>query len=246
MRLLVDEHGMDVGCRPGTSRSGRCGYTNHTLLAEALEKWPLPLFGTLLPRHLEIIYEINRRFLDDVRLRHPGDDELRRAAVAHRRDGRASTCAWRTSRASAATPSTASRRCTPSCSSRPCSRDFHAVAPEKFFNVTNGVTPRRWMVLSNPRLSALHHAGASATAGSRDLETSCARLEPLADDARLPARSGGRSRPPTSARSPRCIEERTGIVVDPAVAVRHPGEADPRVQAPAPERAARRSRSTTG
>ena len=54
-----------------------CGYTNHTLLAEALEKWPLPLFGALLPRHLEIIYEINRRFLDDVRRRHPGDDAAR-------------------------------------------------------------------------------------------------------------------------------------------------------------------------
>ena len=53
-----------------------CGYTNHTLLAEALEKWPVALFGALLPRHLEIVYEINRRFLDDVRRRHPGDEEL--------------------------------------------------------------------------------------------------------------------------------------------------------------------------
>ena len=59
-----------------------CGYTNHTLLAEALEKWPVPLFGKSLPRHLEIIYEINRRFLDDVRLRNPGDDALLRR-VSH-------------------------------------------------------------------------------------------------------------------------------------------------------------------
>ena len=55
-----------------------CGYTNHTLLAEALEKWPLSLFGTLLPRHLEIVHEINRRFLDDVRQRCPADDQLLR------------------------------------------------------------------------------------------------------------------------------------------------------------------------
>ena len=75
MRLLVDEHGMawDQAWRI-TQRT--CAYTNHTLLAEALEKWPRALFGALLPRHLEIVFEINRRLLDDVRLRHPGDDEL--------------------------------------------------------------------------------------------------------------------------------------------------------------------------
>ena len=73
MRLLVDEHRW-TGIRPGRSRSRPARYTNHTLLAEALEKWPVPLFGKLLPRHLEIIYEINRRFLDDVRRNIPADD----------------------------------------------------------------------------------------------------------------------------------------------------------------------------
>ena len=66
MRLLVDEHLMDWD-QAWTITQRTCGYTNHTLLAEALEKWPLSLFGSLLPRHLEIVHEINRRFLDDVR-----------------------------------------------------------------------------------------------------------------------------------------------------------------------------------
>ena len=77
MRLLVDEHGMDWDQAWGVTQQ-TCAYTNHTLLAEALERWPLPLFAKLLPRHLEIIYEINRRFLDDLRLRYPKDDQLLR------------------------------------------------------------------------------------------------------------------------------------------------------------------------
>src|SRR4030095_16878174 len=81
MRLLVDEHqiGWDQAWK---STQNVLGYTNHTLLPEALERWSVPLFASLLPRHLEIIYEINRRFLDEVRLRYPGDDErLRRLSV---------------------------------------------------------------------------------------------------------------------------------------------------------------------
>ncbi len=73
MRLLVDEHGLPW--EPAWDVTRRTlAYTNHTLLPEALEKWGVPLFGSLLPRHLEIVYEINRRFLDEVRLRFPGDD----------------------------------------------------------------------------------------------------------------------------------------------------------------------------
>ena len=83
MRLLVDEHLMDWEQAWEVTRK-TCGYTNHTLLPEALEKWPISSFGSLLPRHLEIIFEINRRFLDEVRSRFPGDDGLVRPPVADR------------------------------------------------------------------------------------------------------------------------------------------------------------------
>src|SRR5919106_1017110 len=73
MRLLVDEHQMEWEAAWKITRN-TFGYTNHTLLPEALERWPISLFASVLPRHLEIIYEINHRFLDEVRLRFPGDD----------------------------------------------------------------------------------------------------------------------------------------------------------------------------
>ena len=81
MRLLVDIH--DIEWEEAWSITQKTlAYTNHTLLPEALEKWPLPLFAKLLPRHLEIIYEINRRFLDEVRAKHPGDDDLVSACLS--------------------------------------------------------------------------------------------------------------------------------------------------------------------
>ena len=170
MRLLVDEHLMDWD-QAWQITQRTCALHEPHAAAEALEKWPLPLFGALLPRHLEIIYEINRRFLDDVRPRHPGDDRAASAPVAHRRNGRAIRAHGAPGLRRQPCRSTASRRSTPSCSSRPCCATSTRVAPEKFFNVTNGVTPRRWMVLSNPRLSALI-TGTSATGGSPTWRTS--------------------------------------------------------------------------
>lgn len=121
MRLLVDELDLpwDLAWRV-TERT--FAYTNHTLLPEALERWPLALFGGLLPRHLEIIYEINARFLDEVRLRYLDDNA--RIARLSLIDTRAVSvmCAWRIWPVSAATPSTVWPACTRSCSSRMCSR----------------------------------------------------------------------------------------------------------------------------
>ena len=153
MRLLVDEHLMDWDQAWAITQQA-CGYTNHTLLAEALEKWPVPLFGKSLPRHLEIIYEINRRFLDDVRQRHPGDDELlRRLSLIDETGDKYVRMAHLAGVGSHAINGVAALHS--ELLKQTVLRDFYAVTPEKFFNVTNGVTPRRWMVLSNPKLSAL-------------------------------------------------------------------------------------------
>ena len=153
MRLLVDEHLMDWEKAWEITRN-TCAYTNHTLLPEALEKWPLPLFKQVLPRHLEIIYEINRRFLDEVRLRFPGDDQRpARLSLIEEAGEKYVRMAHLASVGSHAINGVAALHS--DLLKQTVLRDFFELEPEKFLNVTNGVTPRRWMVLSNPRLAAL-------------------------------------------------------------------------------------------
>ena len=234
MRLLVDEHLMNWDAAWAITQR-TCGYTNHTLLAEALEKWPLSLFGSLLPRHLEIIHEINRRFLDDVRQRFPGDDQLlRRLSLIDEDGGRSVRMAHLASVGSHAINGVAALHT--DLLKKTVLRDFHTVAPSKFLNVTNGVTPRRWLVLSNPKLTALltRHIGErwisdlEAAPGDRAARRRC----------RIPERvAQGESRQQGSAcrvhqRTHRC-DCRSGI------ALRHPGEEAARVQASAPDGAAR-------
>jgi glycogen phosphorylase len=179
MRLLVDEHLM-AWDRAWEITQRTCGYTNHTLLAEALEKWPVPLLGALLPRHLEIIGEINRRFLDEVRQRYPGDDQLlERLSLIDETGERYVRMAHLAAVGSHAINGVAALHST--LLKQTVLSDLCAMSPGKFFNVTNGVTPRRWIVLSNPRLSAL----ITRYIGDRwiaDLEHEIGRLEPLADD----------------------------------------------------------------
>ena len=143
MRLLVDEHLMDWDQAWAITQK-TCGYTNHTLLAEALEKWPLELFRKFLPRHLEIIFEINRRFLDDVRSRYPGDDALLwRLSLIDESGERYVRMAHLASAGSHAINGVAALHT--ELLKQTVLRDFYRVAPEKFCNVTNGVTPRRWI-----------------------------------------------------------------------------------------------------
>jgi len=129
-------------------------YTNHTLLPEALEKWPLEWFETLLPRHLEIIFEINRRLLDDVRRRFPGnEDRVARTSVIeegpakHVRMANLAIVGSHSTNGVAAIHSALLRSTTV--------KDLAETFPERFSNKTNGVTPRRWMLLANPALARL-------------------------------------------------------------------------------------------
>lgn len=153
MRLLVDEHRLDWD-RAWQITQNTFGYTNHTLLPEALEKWPLSLFGSLLPRHLEIIYEINQRFLDQVRMQYPGDNaRLARLSLIDESGERYVRMAHLASVGSHAINGVAALHT--ELLKQDVLRDFYELWPEKFNNKTNGVTPRRWIVVSNPRLANL-------------------------------------------------------------------------------------------
>ena len=153
MRLLMDEHSMDWD-KSWAIVHNTFGYTNHTLLPEALERWPIRLFGELLPRHLEIVYEINRRFLDDVRIKFPDDgDRLSRLSLIDESGEKYVRMANLACVGSSAINGVAALHS--ELLKQTVLKDFYEMYPEKFSNKTNGVTPRRFMVLSNPRLETL-------------------------------------------------------------------------------------------
>ena len=153
MRLLLDEHGLPWDQAWSITHQA-VSYTNHTLMPEALETWSLPLFERMLPRHLEIVYEINARFLAEVRARYPGD-EARVARMSLIDEGgerrvRMASLAVVTSHKVNGVSALHSELMV-----RTLFADFAQMWPERFLNVTNGVTPRRWLMQSNPGLSAL-------------------------------------------------------------------------------------------
>jgi starch phosphorylase len=179
MRLLVDEHDMDWATAWEVTRR-TFAYTNHTLLPEALEQWPVALFARVLPRHLEIVHEINAAFLDEVRLRFLGDNErLARLSLINEHGERYVRMAHLACVGSHAINGVAALHS--ELLKRDVLADFHAMWPEKFRNKTNGVTPRRFLALANPRLAALLDRAIGAD-WARDTERLCG-LEAHVDDA---------------------------------------------------------------
>jgi len=210
MRLLLDLHDLDWDIAWSITQKS-LAYTNHTLLPEALEKWPLPLFAKLLPRHLEIIYEINRRFLDQVRAKFPDDAaRIARVSLIDETGPHYVRMAYLATVGSHAVNGVAALHS--ELLKKTILRDFFELFPEKFFNVTNGVTPRRWVALSNPGLSKL----ISSKIGEGWLchEEELRKLEPLADNATF--RDEWRAvKHACKQQLAALIKERTGAIVNP-------------------------------
>lgn len=153
MRLLLDEKKLSWEDAWNITQK-TFGYTNHTLLPEALERWPLELFGNLLPRHLEIIFEINARFLADMRLKFPNDDaRMRRISIIGEDGDRTVQMAKLAVVGSKAINGVAELHT--QLLEQDTLHDYYEIYPERFSNKTNGVTPRRWLMLANPELTAL-------------------------------------------------------------------------------------------
>ena len=153
MRILVDKEKVEWE-KAWTITVKTFAYTNHTLLPEALEKWPVPLFERLLPRHLQIIYEINRRFLEDVARRFPGDmDRLRRMSLIEEGDPKMVRMAHLAIVGSHSVNGVSELHST--LLKEQIFRDFDEVFPDRFNNKTNGITQRRWLKKANPGLSNL-------------------------------------------------------------------------------------------
>jgi starch phosphorylase len=212
MRLLMDEHALEWEKAWQITRS-TFGYTNHTLLPEALEKWPLPLFASILPRHLEIIHEINRRFLDEVKQRFPGDGaRVARLSLIDESGEKYVRMANLASAGSFAINGVAALHT--ELLKQTVLRDFYEMSPEKFHNVTNGVTPRRWIVQCNPGLSSLI-TRSLGDSWPRNLEAELPGLERFAEEARF-QEEWWQIKTENKRRFAALIKERTGIVVDPA------------------------------
>ena len=210
MRLLIDERDFkwDEAWRITVAT---LGYTNHTLLPEALETWPLAIFAQFLPRHLQIIYEINSRFLDEVRARFPGDEaRIRRMSLIGEDGAKSIRMAHLATVGSHAINGVAAMHS--DLVKTTILKDFYELWPERFSNKTNGVTPRRFMGLANPGLRAL----LDDTIGDGwmvDLQKLRA-LEPLADDAEFGRRWRDVKRG-NKARLSDYVAKTTGVTLDP-------------------------------
>ena len=210
MRLLIDERDLDWDTSWRITVA-TMAYTNHTLLPEALETWPLAMFQRFLPRHLEIIYEINRRFLDEVRAKFPGDEaRVRRMSIIGEDGNKSVRMAHLATVGSHAVNGVAAMHS--ELVKTTILKDFYEMWPERFSNKTNGVTPRRFMGLSNPGLRALldETIGAGWMVDLSKLRA----LAPLADDPAFGQRWRAVKRE-NKARLSDYIAAHTGIALDP-------------------------------
>ncbi len=178
MRIFIDEE--DMGWDEAWDITSRCfGYTNHTVLPEALERWPVSLMERVLPRHMQIIYEINRRFLDEIEKKFPGNKELPgKLSIIEEGPEKKVRMANLSIISSFSVNGVAALHT--DILKKFLFRDFYTVFPEKFNNKTNGITQRRWLKLCNPELADL----ISSRIGDKwitDL-TKLKELIPLADD----------------------------------------------------------------
>jgi starch phosphorylase len=211
MRILLDEarltwdEAWDITVRT-------LAYTNHTLLPEALEKWPVRLFELVCPRLLEITYEINRRFLEHVRHHHPGDDaKIERTSLIEERPLRQVRMAnlavvgtHSTNGVSAIHSDLVRKQLMP---------DFAEMFPERFNNKTNGVTPRRWLLLANPALASLI-TESIGTGWVSDL-TQLRKVVRLAEDSAFQARFR-QAKLTAKTRFADWLKSATGQIIDPA------------------------------
>ncbi len=210
MRILLDE--AHLGWEEAWDLTQRTlAYTNHTLLPEALEKWPLAWFEVMLPRHLEIIFEINRRLLDDVRARFPGDDArcervslIEEGPVKHVRMAHLAIVGSHSTNGVAAIHSRLLRTTTV--------KDLAEMFPARFSNKTNGVTPRRWLLLANPALARIITEAVS-DGWITDLGQ-LSMLRPLADNKEFQADFCGAKRA-TKAQFADWLKASAGLTVDP-------------------------------
>ncbi|OWF52469.1 glycogen phosphorylase, muscle form-like [Mizuhopecten yessoensis] len=181
MRLLVDEQGL-AWENAWQIVQDTCAYTNHTILPEALERWSIHLLEKVLPRHLQIIYIINHQFLEDVKQHFPGDDDrTRRMSIVEEGDEKRINMAHLSIVGSHAVNGVA--RIHSNLLKSKIFKDFYEMYPEKFHNITNGITPRRWLLVCNPSLTAI----ISSTIGA-DWPTnlhSLRNLESFQSDARI-------------------------------------------------------------
>ncbi|MBW4466212.1 MAG: glycogen/starch/alpha-glucan phosphorylase [Pegethrix bostrychoides GSE-TBD4-15B] len=178
MRIFLDEHSLDWKYAWELTRR-TFAYTNHTLLAEALEKWPVSLFGRLLPRHLEIIYEINQSFMDEINAKYPGDySKMSRMSLIEEGQEKQVRMAHLACVGSHTVNGVAALHT--ELIKQQLMQDFYQLWPDKFQNKTNGITPRRWLLMSNPELSGLI-TEKIGDGWVKDLDK-LRQIEPYADD----------------------------------------------------------------